>query len=438
MTKYIKPKTILPADARFYSVPLGNDGFELTLKTLHQHYRAAPKSRKMFIGLKACYIRFERELAQVSVAKPGEKTHLLLIHISIGEMEICCDCGMPGDNLCIHAYSGLCKLMYFQKASCFKNLYWPGVTTEFKRKNKYLDINPHEDQMSIRPKKEFGNLFRPGINFKGLQPTQFEKQPIKQPVINRKKNKLVLGYFLAYNPRSHPGSHLPFILPFVGLSDNQGKNIRKFQQFIKEDVPDTIELTSNQRLLNKISKEMLFLVKAMDKRRDWEEESMLQYKKRIFDLWQQACLPHLCTEDFVYAYYTGHLRMLYGRPAKFDAKECHLTFTSPVLSFRLFDRGDHFSLQAVIMIDDHEVELKARKIPFFITNDTGLVYYPVASVQDDDLLNWMIDNGNRITILKAHFIAFHEQFLKSLAECYPVMYKPGGTKKLISFTFASD
>jgi hypothetical protein len=104
---------------------------------------------------------------------------------------------------------------------------------------------------------------------------------------------------------------------------------------------------------------------------------------------------------------------------------------SPVLRFRLFDKGDHFSLQVVIIIDDQEVELKARKIPFFVTGDTGLVYYPVASVQNDDLLNWMTDNSNRITILKANFIAFHEQFLKFLAECYTVMYKSAGTKRLI-------
>jgi hypothetical protein len=44
------------------------------------------------------------------------------------------------------------------------------------------------------------------------------------------------------------------------------------------------------------------------------------------------------------------------------------------------------------------------------------------SIQDDSLLNWMLDNKNKVTILREDFEGFNEDYLKIFVECYPVFF----------------
>jgi hypothetical protein len=46
----------------------------------------------------------------------------------------------------------------------------------------------------------------------------------------------------------------------------------------------------------------------------------------------------------------------------------------------------------------------------------------MGSIQDDDLLIWMMDNKNKITVLKEHFDEFDNCFLADLNEHYTVFF----------------
>jgi Tol biopolymer transport system component len=46
----------------------------------------------------------------------------------------------------------------------------------------------------------------------------------------------------------------------------------------------------------------------------------------------------------------------------------------------------------------------------------------MSSIQDDELLIWMMDNKNKITVLTEHFSEFDVTFLSPLSEKYVVFF----------------
>lgn len=49
--------------------------------------------------------------------------------------------------------------------------------------------------------------------------------------------------------------------------------------------------------------------------------------------------------------------------------------------------------------------------PHFFTHDEQTSNcYMMNNIQDDSLLNWMLDNKNKITVLKEDFAEFYEDF----------------------------
>ena len=71
----------------------------------------------------------------------------------------------------------------------------------------------------------------------------------------------------------------------------------------------------------------------------------------------------------------------------------------------------------------------------FVFDETTELCYLMPSVQDDDLLMWMLSYNNRLTILKEHFTEFHNTFLEKLSSCYTVSFTDTQTKKMIPYNF---
>jgi len=87
---------------------------------------------------------------------------------------------------------------------------------------------------------------------------------------------------------------------------------------------------------------------------------------------------------------------------------------------------DRFNLSVEVIIGSRIITVEHKPHFFIFDKQTGHCYM-MNSILDDSLLNWMLDNKNKVTILKEDFAEFNEDYLANLAECYPIFFadKPG-------------
>jgi len=367
MLKHIKPRSILPADAKFYPLRLIDEGFHLSVETLNRHYSPVPTAKNSFKGVWAKCVGFENELVKVEVTIPDEKPRYLFIHVDKEEMQVYCDCGMPGAQLCKHAYYGLRNLMFYQERYSFKDFYWPGYAIEKSGNNKFLDIDARNSNISIKPKKEYGNLFRPGVAFEKAEQLIIEEQSSdKYPAIP-KGNDLVIGYCIAYNYRSMDSFHQPLLIPCLGITNKEGNEILQFKAFITDEMaPAKVNYTSRQIMLNSISQEMYNIVNSLIPLTDEQLLLKALLEKKLLELWHKAFKAGIANEAFIHTYFSGRFNSLNKKPIKALMRECKLDVQTAVISFLLIDKGDHYSLQAVIKAGNREITFTGNKIPFFI------------------------------------------------------------------------
>jgi len=148
-------------------------------------------------------------------------------------------------------------------------------------------------------------------------------------------------------------------------------------------------------------------------------------KATIFTLWQKA-LSLLVDFPYNHTYLLYWLRYLREKPTKFFMQPCRYSLEQPSLSFMLTFHKDRFNLSVEVIIGS-QVIIVEHKPHFFILDEQIGNCYMMKSIQDDNLLNWMLNNKNKVTTLKEDFEEFNADYLTTLAECYPVFFadKPG-------------
>jgi hypothetical protein len=107
---------------------------------------------------------------------------------------------------------------------------------------------------------------------------------------------------------------------------------------------------------------------------------------------------------------------------------CEFSTDKPVLGFVLKFHGDHFSLTAEVTVNGDLLELD-RKPHFLVFDHRNNRWYLMQTVQDDDLLMWLLSKNKRLTILNPHFIEFHHTFLEQVSRCYDVVFVNASGKK---------
>jgi hypothetical protein len=63
----------------------------------------------------------------------------------------------------------------------------------------------------------------------------------------------------------------------------------------------------------------------------------------------------------------------------------------------------------------------------------GQLCYLMPLVQDDNLLNWILAHNKRLTILKEHFVEFHDVFLAKVSAYYTVLFIDPQSKKAVPY-----
>jgi hypothetical protein len=218
------------------------------------------------------------------------------------------------------------------------------------------------------------------------------------------------------------------------LTSKNNQQIVSFKQFGRADKPiPNITYTANQELLNDIGFRQYGIAKVYDGLAEKEKKNELpKLKEDLLSLWEQA-ISLLLKEKYVYGYYTYWLRYLKDKPRKADIRDCKFSLERPVLSFVLKFHQDHFSLTALASVNGNTLKFN-HKPHLFVFDETTELWYLMPTVQDDDLLMWMLSYNNRLTILKEHFTEFQNMFLEKLSLCYTVLFTDPTSKKAVPYS----
>jgi hypothetical protein len=338
---------------------------------------------------------------------------------------------MPGEKLCLHGFIGLHDMTWRDDFD-FERFYWPGLDSDEKTQQKFLNVALESQQILVEPKLHYGGIFRPGIGFLDNKHIIL-KQQTESGQGKDAGRKEVMAFCLCYSVGGFSDAILPIMVPCLAKTGKDGKTVESILQFATGPKPVTkISYTANQTLLRDISLQQYELAKNWDKM--VEEDSGMQIastKVKLFDLWRQA-FPLLVKEEFCCAYYLHWLKYLKSKPRAKCISAGKFSMDRPFLSFILKFHGDHFSLFAEVHINGQLLKASDlnKKPPLILFDEKRGSCYLMSSVQDDDLLCWMLHNHNRLTVWKQHFIEFHHSFLKQLSKCYPVSFITKGGKRI--------
>ena len=418
MAKKIKLGTILPHDTFFYTIQFEQPGQRLTREILAKHF-PVPKGRRAHMGINAEYKGFTNGIVSVKVRLPDNSENMLYLHVGLEELEVACTCGMPDRKLCHHAYMGLHSITWHHYLD-FDMYYWPGFTADDKIKNKFLITEVTKNWISVKPKAKYGNIYKSNIGFVGEKNLSIKKPARLE--FTTLGGKEVVAYCLAYNVGYHSNLLLPSLIPCLGVTSRDNNQIVSFKQFARVDKPiRNITYTSNQQQLNDIGSKQYAIAKQYDNLPNDEKKNELPNSKQaLLTLWEQA-IPLLLNEKYNYAYYTYWLKYLKDKPRKADMRDCSYSLEKPVLSFALKFHQDHFSFAAIVSVNGKPLKFN-YKPHLFVFDDITELCYLMPSVQDDNLLMWVLSNNKRLTILKEHFTEFHDTFLDKVSLYYDVFF----------------
>jgi len=431
MAKKIKLATILPPDTFFYTIPFDQPGQRVTREMLARHF-PEPKGRRAYMGIHTEYRAFKNGLVSVEVKTSDNSENMLFLHVGLTELDVACTCGMPEGKLCYHAYMGLYSIAW-QHYLELDRFYWPGISADDRIRDKFLITDVHKDWILVKAKPQYGNIFKSTIGFNGDKHLSINEPAGVIYAISGGKE--AVGYCLAYNLGNQSNSHLPVLMSCLGITSKNNKELVSFKQFGRRDKPFTnITYTPNQQQLNDISFQQYDIARQQySSSGEEKKQEILEAKQAMLTLWQQA-LPLLLNEKYNYRYYTYWLKYLKDRPRKTDIRDCKYSLERPVLSFLLKFHQDHFSLTAIVAVNGNVLKFD-YKPHLFVFDETTELCYLMTSVQDDELLMWMLSNNRRLTILKEHFVEFHDTFLAKLSSCYKVAFTDPMSKKTVPYSF---
>jgi hypothetical protein len=134
--------------------------------------------------------------------------------------------------------------------------------------------------------------------------------------------------------------------------------------------------------------------------------------------------------------YTYWFKYLKDKPRKADMRNCRYSLERPVLSFILKFHQDHFSFVAVVSVNGRSLKFN-YKPHLFVFDETTELCYLMPSVQNDDLLMWVLSGNKRLTVLREHFKEFHNTFLNNVSSFYPVLFIDPKSQKAVPYSFAN-
>jgi hypothetical protein len=413
-----KEAVIIPADLFFYPIPLTQPRQRLTREELSKHFEA-PKGRKAYMGNHEQFISIENSILTVKVNLNDNSENQLYLHVEQTELHVACTCGMPGEKLCYHAFMGLYGMCWLTEGFDCQELYWPGYYDAAKTK-KFLDVKLGKQRIGVSSKPEYGAIFRSQIGFPDNPQPSFKAHTDKLLSL-KAGNTYVYAFAVCFATGRFRNRHLPVLLPFSGITGKDGSKVASFTRFVlpdKQPVPTGLHLHTQQ--LNELSAAIYKMVKPISDLEKRDSKAWRDVKQTVFELWQNA-LPLLADYPYNQSYHLYWLKYLREKPLKMFMRDCRYSLERPSLTFQLSYHKDYFTFSVAVIVGSKAIAVD-HKPHLFVFDEQSHSCFLMRNIQDDDLLIWMIDNNNKITILKEHFEEFDQSFLKALGDSYMVFY----------------
>lgn len=421
-----KEAIIVPSERFFYSMPFKSSRQRLTREDLAEHYEP-PKGRKAYMGNHYLVVSFENSILTVKVnPNDGSENHLYL-HAERDELHVACTCKMPGDKLCYHAYIGLHSMCWLTEGFDFQEIYWPGYYENGKAK-KFLEIELGKQRITVSSKPEFGTIYRSGLKFPDDQPPVLASATDQNLAI-KPGDTAIYAYALCFATGRFRNRHFPLLLPFLGVTSKDGSKLISFTKFI---LPDKLPVKDNghqpRQQLDGCSKAIYDIVKTLGIAENRNRNTWTAAKQTVFELWQQV-LPILANYPYNQSYHLWWLKYLRERPLKMYMRDCRYSLEVPSLTFDLTYHKEYFNLSVNVIVGSKIIPVTHKPHLFVFDEETHTAFL-MNSIQDDELVIWMIDNKNKLTISTDHFKEFDENFLSQLSEKYVVFFFDRSSKRV--------
>jgi hypothetical protein len=407
--KKTKPTVIL-ADTFFYVIPLIDCEFAFTRDMLEMHY-PIPKGRKLYYSNHVDYVSYNRSIVTVSVKLNNGSINLLYLHVEPDALHVACICGMPDDNMCLHAYIGLYNTAWTHVFD-LKPFYWPEYDSNEHIQARFLDVDERKTWIFVKPRPQFGNLFRPVVGFDGPISMQALAQPLPA-VFPLQGSREVITFCIGYGRGSRWLGQLPALIACQAQTSIDNTSLQRFKEV--NGVSEQLNLPaihSSQLSLIDLPNEMReHLISLGSGKYDSYRPEHRAIKSALLMLWEKA-LPQLVIEPYTNSFIPYKLTFKNGKAVglvKGSLRPCRLSLLRPVLYLILKDHKDHLSLSANLSINGTKLKVNHKTHLFVLDQDT-YCFYLIDSVEADDLLNWVYATSNRPTILKPHFTSFRIPF----------------------------
>jgi hypothetical protein len=110
-------------------------------------------------------------------------------------------------------------------------------------------------------------------------------------------------------------------------------------------------------------------------------------------------------------------------------RDCRYSLERPTLAFDLTYQKEYFTLTVNVIVGSKAITVD-HKPHLFVFDEETHTGFLMNSIQDDELLIWMMDNKNKVTVLTEHFSEFEVSFLSPLSEKYVVFFLDRSGKRV--------
>ncbi|TFF29708.1 hypothetical protein [Mucilaginibacter psychrotolerans] len=323
----------------------------------------------------------------------GSKNHLYL-HVEREELNVACTCGMPNEKLCYHAFIGLHSMCWLTEGFDFQEIYWPGYYNSAKAK-KFLEIELGKQRINVSTKPEFGTIYRSVLQFPDDQPPVLTN-PTDQMLAIKPGDTAIYAYAVCFATGRFRNRHFPLLLPFYGVTSKDGSKVVSFSRFI---LPDKLPVKANgdqQNQLDDYSKSLYGIIKPLSIAENHSKKTWEAAKQTIFETWQ-SILPLLIDYPYNQSYHLYWLKHLRERPMKMFMRDCRYSLERPFLAFDLTYRKEYFNLSVNVIVGSKLIPVTHKPNLFVFDEETHTAFL-MNSIQDDELLIWMMDNKNKLTV----------------------------------------
>lgn len=419
---------------QFYTLPLEQGGFVLTLNILNKHSDFS-YSKHVRLSIKKRIISFRNEVLVLGIRLGEEKEEQVYIRVLQTGLIVSCSTDTSSDYLSRYAYFALYSFLRTDPFYDFGKFYWPDFFSPKTGKSKYLTITTDGGEIDIKRKPQYAFFYKPGDKL--IFPFKDKKEVVNM-LPNQDKDALnqlnpyAIGYCLADTRlRSFRSAHFPFLVCYTAIWKENKVEIKNFKEFLMTPQQTAaLKYTPMQAKINALCNKMQMLApikplvnSSSEKGRQAIKRENIGTMKLVYALWRKT-IPLLQAQPFTHHLHTFGMHHITGKPRKEDMQSCSFSAERPKLYFSLVDKGAYYELELRFKIGDKLYVPNEYSPTFFIhSKKIPYRYYLLDSITDYHVMYFFERHNFKMSVLKDHYPGRFKIFTDRLAQIYELNIK---------------